>query len=40
MDVRAKILTAATRLFAQKGVDGTSLQEISDAVGVRTPSLL
>ena len=40
MDVRAKILTAATRLFAQKGVDGTSLQEISDAVGVRKPSLL
>jgi len=40
VDVRAKILTEATRLFAKKGVDGTSLQEISDAVGVRKPSLL
>src|SRR3954468_19595995 len=40
MDMRAKILTEATRLFAGKGVDGTSLQEISDAVGVRKPSLL
>jgi AcrR family transcriptional regulator len=40
MDVRAKILSEATRLFAEKGVDGTSLQEISDAVGVRKPSLL
>lgn len=40
MDVRAKILGEATRLFAKKGVDGTSLQEISEAVGVRKPSLL
>ena len=40
MDVRAKILNEATRLFAERGVDGTSLQEISDAVGVRKPSLL
>jgi AcrR family transcriptional regulator len=40
MDVRAKILHEATRLFAMKGVDGTSLQEISDAVGVKKPSLL
>jgi AcrR family transcriptional regulator len=40
MDVRSKILTEATRLFAKKGVDGTSLQEISEAVGVRKPSLL
>jgi AcrR family transcriptional regulator len=40
LDVRAKILTEATRLFAQKGCDATSLQEISDAVGVRKPSLL
>jgi len=40
MDVRAKILTEATRLFAKKGVDGTSLQEISEAIGVRKPSLL
>jgi TetR/AcrR family transcriptional regulator len=40
LDVRAKILSEATRLFARKGVDGTSLQEISDAVGVKKPSLL
>ena len=40
MDVRTKILSEATRRFAEKGVDGTSLQEISDAVGVRKPSLL
>src|SRR3954470_10478108 len=40
MEMRAKILSEATRLFAGKGVDGTSIQEISDAVGVRKPSLL
>ncbi len=40
LDVRSRILTEATRLFARRGVDGTSLQEISDAVGVRKPSLL
>jgi TetR/AcrR family transcriptional regulator len=40
MDVRTKILEEATRLFAAQGVDGTALQEIADAVGVRKPSLL
>jgi AcrR family transcriptional regulator len=40
MDVRAKILNEATRCFAEKGVDGTALQEIADAVGVKKPSLL
>ncbi len=40
MDVREKILEEATRLFAAQGVDGTALQEIADAVGVRKPSLL
>jgi len=40
MDVRAKILTEATRLFASQGVESTSLQEIADAVGMRKPSLL
>ncbi len=40
MDVRAKILEEATRLFAAQGVDGTALQQIADAVGVRKPSLL
>ncbi|MDB4970813.1 MAG: Transcriptional regulator, TetR family protein [Myxococcales bacterium] len=40
MDVRTKILEEATRLFAAHGVDGTALQEIADAVGVKKPSLL
>ncbi|MBW2551545.1 MAG: TetR family transcriptional regulator [Deltaproteobacteria bacterium] len=30
MDVRAQILTQATRLFADQGYDGTSVQEIAD----------
>lgn len=37
---RDRILRAATRLFAQKGLDATSLQDIADAVGMRKPSLL
>lgn len=40
MDMRDKILAEATRLFARKGVEGTSLQEIADAVGVKKPSVL
>ncbi len=40
MEVRGRILEKAARLFASKGVEGTSLQEISDAVGVRKPSVL
>jgi AcrR family transcriptional regulator len=40
MDVRDRILEEATRQFAAKGVDGTALADISDAVGVRKPSLL
>lgn len=40
MDVRAKILEEATRLFAAQGVDGTAIQQIADAVGVAKPSLL
>jgi TetR/AcrR family transcriptional regulator len=40
MEMRDKILAHATRLFAQKGAEGTSLQEIADAVGVKKPSVL
>lgn len=40
LDVRDRILTEATRLFAARGFDGASLQDISDAVGIRKPSLL
>jgi AcrR family transcriptional regulator len=40
VDVRAKILEEATRLFAARGVDGTAIQQIADAVGVAKPSLL
>jgi TetR/AcrR family transcriptional regulator len=39
-DVRARILASATRLFATQGFDGTAIQEIADAVGIRKPSLL
>ncbi len=39
-DVRTRILGAATRLFAARGFDATSLSEIADAVGIRKPSLL
>lgn len=39
-EMRQRILTAATRLFADRGYEGTSVQAISEAVGIRKPSLL
>jgi AcrR family transcriptional regulator len=38
--LRTEILQQATRLFAAQGYDGTPLQQIADAVGIRKPSLL
>ena len=40
LDVRAKILQEATRLFAAHGVDGTAIQDIAGAVGVTKQTLL
>lgn len=39
-DNRERIVDAATRLFAERGFDGVSVQAIADAVGIRKPSLL
>lgn len=40
MEVRDSILVEATRLMAERGYDGTSLQAVADAVGVKKPSVL
>jgi AcrR family transcriptional regulator len=40
VDVRNEVLAVALRLFAARGFDGTALQDIADAVGVRKQTLL
>jgi TetR/AcrR family transcriptional regulator len=40
MSVPEQIIDHATKLLAEQGYEGTSLQEIADAVGLRKPSLL
>ena len=39
-DMASAILVEATHLFAARGYDGTSVQAIADAVGIRKASLL
>ncbi len=39
-DVRSQVIAAATRLFAARGFEGTSLQDIADVVGVTKPAVL
>lgn len=39
-DVASHILREATRQFAARGFDGTSVQSVAQAVGIRKPSLL
>jgi TetR/AcrR family transcriptional regulator len=37
---RARLLCAGERLFAERGFDGTRLEDVAAAVGIRRPSIL
>jgi TetR/AcrR family transcriptional regulator len=39
-DARGAVLHAATRLFAERGFDGTTIQAIADALGVTKTAVL
>jgi len=39
-DVRTRVVSEATRLLAARGFDGTTVQDIADAVGVTKPAVL
>ncbi len=39
MSTKEKILDAALTLFAEKGYDGTSVEQIANIVGIKAPSL-
>lgn len=40
IDVRTRILEVATRSFATRGFDGTSIQDIAEEVGITRPTLV
>ena len=40
LDMRKRILKEALHLFGENGYEGTSIQAVADAVGIRKPSLL